>query len=374
MALTESATGFPSAPATEEKFVLELHSHRKLSDVTSVVDRLLVELRGNGYGFFPESLAELAGERDHLLVLQADEGNDRNPQAIESYGMVSLLDQLSGLVALFSGRAASRERVVTFEIRGCRFKIREPSYADSDLGWQTWPAGILLASYISKTEPRVGRPTLELGCGTGLVGVASALWNPGSEHYLTDYHENVLTNVAKTLALNGSPPNVAVHKLDWDWFERDFISWGSDPQLDFWNPFMGTFKIIYAADVLYQLRHASSVPRVIKAFLAPSEKGVHNARTDNDVSKAYVLIPIRSTHLHDTNTFERELTSQGLTVLHTLTFTPPTSSSSDDVFNSIDNPIANDNASPLMKDGYPDISPRDAILAYRLYVCASFSE
>lgn len=382
MTLSGSASKLLNTPACEGNFVLELHSHRKLSDVALVIDRLLEELRDNGYGFVDSESGYLhqSSRKAWLNWLvnaitfwscKLDE-EDQKSQAVGSYSLVDILDQLSELIALFSGRAASRERVVTFEIRGCKFKINEPSYEDSDLGWKTWPAGVLLASYISKAEPEVGKLTLELGCGTGLVGLASALWNPHSEHYLTDYHENVLRNVRTTLALNGSPVNVKVQKLNWDWFEKDLINGGLDPQLDFWNPLLGSFKVIYAADILYQLRHACSVPRVIKAFLASSKNDTPEALTTQDISKAYVLIPIRSTHLQDTVTFERELVDQGLTLLHTLTLTPPNSSSTVDILNSLNNPISKDKASLLLNSDYTDIAPRDAILAYRLYVCANF--
>ncbi|KAJ9059510.1 Protein-lysine N-methyltransferase rrg1 [Entomophthora muscae] len=225
----------------QQSFVLELLSPKKRSDVSLVMNKLLEEVSGNGYEFVDSENGFLFNSSRkawmNWLVNAITfwscklEENDQEIQTAENKALSELLDQLSELVALFSGRAAASERIVTFEMHNLRLKIREPSYGDSDLGWQTWPAGILLASYISKMDGVSGRDTLELGCGTGLVGIASALLNPQSSHFLTDYHENVLLNVNKNVGLNGPPSNITSQKLNWDWFEGNSISWTSDPHL-----------------------------------------------------------------------------------------------------------------------------------------------
>ncbi|KAJ9059511.1 hypothetical protein DSO57_1001582 [Entomophthora muscae] len=57
-----------------------------------------------------------------------------------------------------------------------------------------------------------------------------------------------------------------------------------------------------------------------------------------------------------------------------LSFSPPASSSFGDVERSLTTPIENNHLCLLNGKDYSNLPPRDAILAYRLYVCAVFSD
>lgn len=97
-------------------------------------------------------------------------------------------------------------------------------------GGLLWPAGQVLATYLSTrlaADPALfqGKRVLELGSGTGVVGLCLAMRLPptdssaeeedkGTTVTLTDLAK-VLPVLARNVALNGSPPAVRVRELSW---------------------------------------------------------------------------------------------------------------------------------------------------------------
>lgn len=105
-------------------------------------------------------------------------------------------------------------------------QIHEPSLTGDSLGLKTWGSSYLLAKrledinlqYLGDIRGKQQR-ILELGSGTGLVGLAAAaIWQ--SPIWLTDLPE-IVPNLKKNAELNeqtilSSGGRVAVEELDWD--------------------------------------------------------------------------------------------------------------------------------------------------------------
>lgn len=87
--------------------------------------------------------------------------------------------------------------------------------ASPGCGGIAWPAGQILATYLIQrgTEYLRGKNVLELGAGTGLVGLVAGQL-PGTRVWITD-QEPLLPIMQRNVQMNGLTDNVYVAKLDW---------------------------------------------------------------------------------------------------------------------------------------------------------------
>jgi predicted nicotinamide N-methyase len=119
---------------------------------------------------------------------------------------------------------------------------RLPYWAD------VWPSSVILATHMAK-EAGGGRSLLELGCGLGIVSTAAM--RAGFDVLATDYYEDALhfTRANAWRALQREP---ATRMVDWRELPSD----------------LGTFDMIVAADVLYEMTYAELVADIVAAALA----------------------------------------------------------------------------------------------------------
>ena len=123
-----------------------------------------------------------------------------------------------------------------------------------------WPGSLLLATYLAKSSDRVlhvtGKRVIELGAGSGILGLALSKW---CEHIvLTDADPFALNlinvNVEKNLSVES---NTIVRKLRWGEAEDiENCSIG------------GSFDVVLAADVCYKLEIVAPLVQTC-AQLAP---------------------------------------------------------------------------------------------------------
>ncbi|MCO5595353.1 hypothetical protein L7F22_049395 [Adiantum nelumboides] len=163
-----------------------------------------------------------------------------------------LLSQGTRRCGIFSCRIAD---VGSFN-RAADLLIRNPRWLHSDLEMQ-------------RSERR-SLKIVELGAGTGLVGLVAAKHlqtiENGTENHqeskdlisLTDYHPTVLdhlrSNVNNVMKNQASPSlELKVEKLDWEEVESGFKSIESTT----WIEGRGDSDLILAADVVYSQTHAS---------------------------------------------------------------------------------------------------------------------
>lgn len=129
---------------------------------------------------------------------------------------------------------------------------------------------------------------LELGAGTGLVGLAIAhllrLRGVDSEVLLSDFHPTILKNLQGNVEANfsessGGPVHVQSVPLDWSKFSTD----------DSQRTILGSFEIIVGADIIYEEQHAIWIKSCLETLLSPS-------------AAFHLVIPLRRTHTIESST------------------------------------------------------------------------
>ncbi|PLX40004.1 MAG: methyltransferase [Deltaproteobacteria bacterium] len=114
---------------------------------------------------------------------------------------------------------------------------------------EIWPSSVALASRLSRTIIPSGATTVELGCGTGLAGVAAAM--RGADVLFTDYEADALAFARANHALNTG--RVGRSRL-FDWREppRGFSA-----------------QMVIASDVLYEERFLEPFLATLRRLLLP---------------------------------------------------------------------------------------------------------
>ncbi|KAJ2552390.1 Protein-lysine N-methyltransferase efm6 [Coemansia sp. RSA 1933] len=103
------------------------------------------------------------------------------------------------------------------------------------IGSTVWDAGIVLAKYIDWQVSQgnmdlSGKTVLELGAGTGIVGITVACLQPECSIVLTD-KETLVPLLERNIALNKTHGNVSARCLDWSNAEHQEIVSKSVPDL-----------------------------------------------------------------------------------------------------------------------------------------------
>lgn len=193
-------------------------------------------------------------------------------------------DECAAHLGLLAGEAAAGTRMHRFFFclagaprtpadAAVRVDLRQVALTDDALGARTWGAATVLALRLLGT--RIPASVLELGAGTGLVGLALAAHAPHAHVVLTDYHPHVLANLSYNAAASAAAARVAVRALDW---RAAAAGHG-----------LGTrFALIAAADCVYEREHAELVAQTAAAHLAFPERDVR--------PQLHLCMAVRATH------------------------------------------------------------------------------
>ncbi|GJE89696.1 hypothetical protein PsYK624_058020 [Phanerochaete sordida] len=250
---------------------------------------------------------------------------------IDDVAAESLIQDAAGLLAICAGTssAGTRSRVFVFgagedspaeNLRDVRVQLTDLPLDNQDytsVGAQTWGGACLMADLLVQSpsafgvRPAAGRPLriLELGAGTGLVGLAlgRALERQGTRAELvaTDYHPTVLANLRANVALNfpaggAAPVAVSVHALDWAAFAAPDAPAGVPP-------FDVPFDVVLGADIIYELEHARWIKCVVAALLRapPPEAVVALAAPPAPAPQFHLVLPLRATHAAESASVEQ---------------------------------------------------------------------
>ncbi|KAM3425194.1 hypothetical protein BST61_g7152 [Cercospora zeina] len=183
--------------------------------------------------------------------------------------------------------------------------LREPALTGDDLGLKTWASSYLLAKRVAvlqHTIPRLPQDALvlELGAGTGLVGMAAAAIL--KKHVvMTDLPEivpNLQHNAqlsAEAIGLHGGKIDCSV--LDWTQPGVFFLDGVHTGQAH-------TFSLIFAADPIYGPEH----PRLLAQAIS------HHLTEDND-ARVVVEMPLRDAYVTEREAFRQAMSDIGLTLL-----------------------------------------------------------
>lgn len=213
-----------------------------------------------------------------------------------------------------SGRTAMGALSRTFRIptssKPFDLEIHEPALTGDDLGLKTWAASYLLAKrlhtfHLVPSVPEDQIRVLELGSGTGLVGLAMA--GLGADVVLTDL-PSICSNLARNVQqnneivrLSGGSAQAAI--LDWTdpTTCEPFPGSGNTPET---RPMSSKFPLILAADSLYSPDHPRMLVDTIKVWL-----------TEDSHAKVIVEFPYRDAYLPEIQDFRRRMTDIGLQIL-----------------------------------------------------------
>lgn len=185
--------------------------------------------------------------------------------------------------------------------------LHEPSLTADDLGHKTWLASFLLAKRLPTLlshHPRSMRKAksfndssaagiggsairaIELGAGTGLVGLAAAALFDIHVH-LTDLPAivpNLLANVA-----NNPKGNTSVGELDWS----DLKDEGEHQQ----------YELVLTADPLYSPQHPAWLVAAIKQVLKRDSR-----------ARVLIELPLREAYIPEVEEFKERMKGLGLSI------------------------------------------------------------
>ncbi|KAI8955065.1 putative methyltransferase-domain-containing protein [Xylaria longipes] len=174
-----------------------------------------------------------------------------------------------------------QNRQVPFELT-----VREPPITGDSLGHKTWGSSFLMAqlldSFKSKSLPhlltsgrRESTSVLELGSGTGLLGIAAAaMWQV--EVVLSD-----LPDIMPNLDYNIEQNRAIVERLGGSVSSGTLI-WGSTSGNDARFAHANRFNIILASDSIYDEDH----PELLSS-------AIHENLLDSAESRTIVMVPLR---------------------------------------------------------------------------------
>lgn len=182
--------------------------------------------------------------------------------------------------------------------------LYEPAMTADNLGLKTWASSYLLAKqlcslrqYIPDLAPAA--EILELGAGTGLVGMAAAL--VFQRHaILTDLPEivpnleqNALSNSEAISSRDGSASAAVL-----DWTRPDEL------ELDSFEGSSNSFPLILAADPIYSSDHPRMLVDAIKWHLSA-----------NKSARVVIELPLRDAYAHERQDLRDRLTGIGLRIV-----------------------------------------------------------
>jgi predicted nicotinamide N-methyase len=177
--------------------------------------------------------------------------------------------------------------------------LHEPSLTSDNLGLKTWAASFLLSKRLLKflipcLESDKQLRILELGSGTGLVGIAAAAVLKANVHLtdLPDIVPNLVRNVQsneKVITANGGIASAG--QLDWSILYEDPIS--SDDK----------YPLLLAADPLYSPEHPKWLVQTVDRWL--------QRRTE---SRFIVEFPLRDAYIEERADFASRIHDIGLVI------------------------------------------------------------
>ncbi|KAA8612441.1 Methyltransf-16 domain containing protein [Pyrenophora tritici-repentis] len=223
-------------------------------------------------------------------------------------------DQASARLSERSGRSAMGTMSRTFRIptssEPFELSIHEPSMTGDDLGLKTWAASYLLAKRLVTfglipTDAQERLQVLELGSGTGLVGLAMA--GLGVDVVLTDL-PSICPNLAHNSKLNldvvaGNGGTTRTAILDW-MNPTSCEPLEDDNTIGDAGPIPAKFPVILAADSLYSPDHPRMLVDTIAIWLS-----------EDSNAKVIVEFPYRDAYLPEIKDFRRRMLEIGLEIV-----------------------------------------------------------
>ena len=233
---------------------------------------------------------ELGNLLDYYTSILKKYENFKKPDTNDSSLYDLLVREVSLRISEQCGRSAQPSMYRNFKFQGLAKTIQlyEPTLTADNLGWKTWGSSLVLSQILISefltSCPKIGRATgptvmteggnsrplkvLELGAGTGLVGISWAskyteLYSGDSSSKPVEMYVTDLPDIVENLKVN-----VNINELG-DFVVADVLDW-TDPE-----PFTAKhtvrdndFDIILIADPIYSPNHPQWIVNMISKFLA----------------------------------------------------------------------------------------------------------
>jgi len=187
--------------------------------------------------------------------------------------------------------------------------LHEPALTSDNLGFKTWASSYLLAKRLLDLRPMLPNMSstesaLELGAGTGLVGMAAAVILK-AHVYLTDLPEivpnlerNILANTPVLSGAMDGAQDAEACVLDWC-DPASFVLKVGDAACP-----AHSFPLILAADPIYSSDHPKLLVDSIDVHLSRSQR-----------ARVVVEMPLRDAYSSERKDFRDRMVGLGLTVL-----------------------------------------------------------
>ncbi|KAI8894098.1 putative methyltransferase-domain-containing protein [Globomyces pollinis-pini] len=209
------------------------------------------------------------------------------------------MDTVASLLSLLCGKLSSSGHSVSkFEFKNAGvIEIRETSFTEAEIGFQTWGAGILMAKMIDENILKVqDKDILELGSGTGITSLVCGRMGAKSV-IMTDFHPVVIENALINIDKNQLSDKIRCLKLDWSWCEDQENCFLNEEDIILRNT---NWKMIIAADCVYDPSHARLVPKVAKHYLSK----------DSD-ARFHICVTHRLQFMSEVEQFEKNMINEG---------------------------------------------------------------
>ncbi|EGC44090.1 conserved hypothetical protein [Histoplasma capsulatum var. duboisii H88] len=291
----------------------QLYTKPTATDILQALERLAVKPRsfGNSDGNAQLTILQ-TGISQYLTSIIASALSWIDSDELRE----SIWDAASARLCERSGRTAmpSISRVFTIPMTqqtNFQLTLHEPSLTSDNLGMKTWVSSYLLAKRLHSflTVPHSIVPSrskidrrlraLELGSGTGLVGLSFAvLWGSAASIRLTDL-DSIVPNLAHNVEINQellrkTGASVSTGVLNWSLETDARPEPDGDKRCD----------VILAADPLYSPDHPQWLVQTIQRWLYPDAG-----------SRVVVEMPLRDAYLPQVEEFRYRMEEAGLVVL-----------------------------------------------------------
>ncbi|PRT54125.1 Protein-lysine N-methyltransferase EFM2 [Wickerhamiella sorbophila] len=220
------------------KLVVQLHNFDEIPDLDQGTTRWLTQLVAHDLEWIDESTAQ------------------------------AIRDSAAHRLAQQCGITARADVTRAVDVGELKIQLLEPGLTTDKLGMKTWGAALVLAKRLVAEPSLLEKSCIELGAGTGLVGITAA--KLGAQIVLTDLEE-IVVNLERNVLSNNL--NCPCHVLDW-----------SDPHS---SVLAGQkFDLILISDPVYSVEH----PEALLASIAML-----------DARKVILEVPLRPKYDNERN-------------------------------------------------------------------------